>query len=63
MCDAIGAVTVTEYEPMTARQLSAYGIGVQIDPWTFAGFRVPIVSNLGAETADRNKIIHGSLLS
>jgi hypothetical protein len=59
MCDAIGAVAVTEYESMTERQLSTYGIRVQIHPWTFANFRVPIVSNLGAETADRNEIIHG----
>jgi hypothetical protein len=61
MCDAIGAVAVTEYKSMTERQLPAYGIGVHIDPWTFAEFHVLIVSNLGAETADRNDIIHGAL--
>jgi hypothetical protein len=60
MCDAIGAVTVTEYKPVMERQLPSYGIEVQIDPGTFAGFHTCIVSNLGAETADRNEIIHGA---
>ena len=46
---------------MTERQLPVYGIGVQIDPWTFADFPVFIVSNLEAETADRNEIIHDTL--
>jgi hypothetical protein len=44
---------------MTERQLPAYGIDAQIHPWTFANSHVPIVSNLGAETADRNELIHG----
>jgi hypothetical protein len=61
MCDAIGAVAVTEGKSMTERQLPAYGIGVQINPWAFADFPVRIVSNLRAETADRNDIIHGAL--
>jgi hypothetical protein len=61
MCDAIGAVAVTEYESMTERKLPAYGISIQINPWTFADFHVLVVSNLGAETADRNEIIHGTL--
>jgi hypothetical protein len=46
---------------MTERQLPVYGIGVQIDPRTFADFPVLIVSNLEAETADRNEIIHSAL--
>jgi len=62
MCDAIGAVAVTEDKSMTERHLPAYGIGAQIYPWTFADFPVRIVSNLGAETADPNDIIHGALL-
>jgi hypothetical protein len=61
MRDAIGAVAVTEYESMTERQLPAYGIGAQIDPWAFPGFHVLIVSNLGAKTADRDKMIHSAL--
>src|SRR5262245_20855167 len=61
MYDAIGAVPVTENKSMTERQLSAYGIGSQFDPWTSASFHVCIVSNLGAETADRNHLIHGIL--
>src|SRR5437016_14679987 len=59
MRDAIGAVAVTEHQSITERHLPAYGIGGQIDPGTFADFPVRIVSNLGAETADRNDIIHG----
>jgi hypothetical protein len=62
MCNAIGTVAVTEYKSMTQGHLPALGIGVQIDPWTFAGFRLPIVSHLGAETANRNEIVHGTLL-
>jgi hypothetical protein len=62
MCDAIGAVAETKSKSMTERQVAAYGIGVQLPPQTFAGFRVPIVSHLGAETADRNEIIHDILL-
>jgi hypothetical protein len=46
---------------MAERQLSAYGIDVQIDPWAVADFHMLIVSNLGAETADWNEIIHGTL--
>ncbi|HWI68561.1 MAG TPA: hypothetical protein VNS88_09290 [Nitrospiraceae bacterium] len=53
---------MTEYKSMTQGHLPALGIGVQIDPWTFAGFRLPIVSHLGAETANRNEIVHGTLL-
>jgi hypothetical protein len=60
MRDAIGAVAVAEYKSIIERQLPAYGIGVQIDPWTFANLHVLIVSNLEAETADRNEIIHGT---
>ena len=41
--------------------MPAYGIGVQIDPCTFADFYVLIVSNLEAETADWNEIIHSAL--
>jgi len=62
MCDALGAVAVTEYKPVTEPQLPAYGIGVQIHPWTFADYPVLIVSSLRAETADWNEIIHGTLL-
>jgi hypothetical protein len=62
MSDAIGAVAVAVYESMTERQLSASGIGGQIHPWTFTGCCIPIVSHLAAETADRNQIIHGTLL-
>jgi hypothetical protein len=62
MCDAIVAIAVTEDKSMTERHLPAYSIGAQIHPWTFADFHVPIVSNLGTETADRNEIIHGTLL-
>jgi len=61
MRDAIGAVAVTEHQSMAERHLPAYGIGAQIDPGTFADFPVRIVSNLGAETADRNDSIHGAL--
>jgi hypothetical protein len=61
MCDAIGAVAVSEYKSMAERQLPAYCIGVQIHPWTFADFYVLIVSNLAAKTADRNEIIHSAL--
>jgi hypothetical protein len=62
MCDTIRTVAVAEYKSMTDQQLSAFGIGGQIHPWTFAGCRISIVSNLGTETADRNQIIHGTLL-
>jgi len=62
MCDAIGAVAVTEYKSMTERQLPALRIGAQIHPWTFADFPIPIVSHHGAETADRNELFHGILL-
>jgi hypothetical protein len=58
MCNAIWAVAESKYKSMTERQLSAYGIGIQLPPQTFAGFRIPIVSNFGAETTDRNEIIH-----
>jgi hypothetical protein len=61
MCDAIGAVAMTQYKSMTKRQLPAYRIDAQIHPWTFADFRVRIVSNLGAETADRDEVIHDTL--
>ena len=57
MHEANTAVTVSEYIPMGEGQLPADGIGVQIDPWTFADFHVRIVSNLEVETADRNKLI------
>lgn len=53
---------MSECKSMTERQLLAYGIGVQINPWTFADLHVLIVSNLGAETADGNEILHGILL-
>jgi hypothetical protein len=46
---------------MIERQLTVPGIGFQIDPWTFADFHVFIVSNLRAEAADRNEIIHSAL--
>jgi len=62
MCDAIRAAAVTEYKSMTERQLPTSGVGAQIHPWTFARFRMPIVSHHGAETADRNELIHGTLL-
>ena len=62
MGDAIGAVAMTEYKSMTQWHLAALGIGGQINPWTFPGLRVPIVSHLGAETANRNELIHGTLL-
>jgi hypothetical protein len=62
MCDAIGTVAVTGDKSMTNRQLSTFGIGVRMHPWTFAGYRIPIVSHLGAEAADRNHIIYGTLL-
>src|ERR1700704_6247748 len=61
MRDAIGAVAVTEQQSMAERHLPADGIGGQLDPGTFADFPVRIVSNLGAETADRNDSIHGAL--
>jgi hypothetical protein len=58
MCDTIGAVAVTEDKSMIGRQLPAYRIDAQIDPGTFVDFHACIVSNLGAETADRNEVIH-----
>ena len=58
MGDTIGAVAVTEYKSMAKRQLPTYRIDTQIDPWTFTDFHVCIVSNLGAETADRDELIH-----
>ncbi len=62
MRDTIGTVAVTEYKSMTERQLPTSGIGAQVNPWTFAGVRMPIVSHHRAETADRNEIFHGTLL-
>jgi len=61
MCAANGAVGVTEDKSMTGRHLPAYGIGVQIDPWTLVA-PVRVVSHFEAETADRNDILHGTLL-
>ena len=61
MCDAIGAVAVTEDKSMTERQLPTDRIDAQIHPWICTDFHVRIVSNLRAKTADRNKIIHGTL--
>jgi hypothetical protein len=63
MCDAIRTVAVTEGKSMTERQLSAYGIGVQIHPRTVADLNVFIVSDLETETTDRNDIFHGTLHS
>ena len=62
MCDTIGAVAVTEDKSMIGRQLPTDRIDAQIHPWTYTGFHFPIDSNLGAEAADRNEIIHGTLL-
>jgi hypothetical protein len=47
---------------MIERQLPAYGIRAQIDPWTRTNFHVLIVSNLEAETTERDEIIHVTLL-
>ena len=58
MCDTIGAVAVTEDESMIGRQLPTDRIDAQIHPLTYTGFHYPIVSNLGAEAADRNEVIH-----
>jgi len=54
---------VAENKFMIGRQLPVSGIGLQIDPWTLAGFHMLIVSNFEAETAGRNEIIHGILHS
>jgi hypothetical protein len=62
MGDAIGAVAVAVDKSMTERQLPTFGVGVQMHPWTFTGCRIAIVSHHGAETADRNELIHGTLL-
>lgn len=58
MCDTIGAVTVTEDKSMIGRQLPSYRVDAQIHPSTCTDFHVQIVSNLGAEAADRNVIFH-----
>ena len=62
MYEALGTEAVTEYKSMTEWQLPTSGIGAQIHPGTFSGFRMPIVAHHGAETADRNELIHGILL-